>query len=455
MKKQIFSLFVIISLLSSLVFADGGMIIHKPQGWEIFDEEKQFCAINYENGYQNMILSINFGSDTKGADKAVWIFPIPADPDETVVDIIKGFPQLNGYDIKEKAKQKISQNFQYMRGTQIYPLFFFARYMFGAINYMETATIGKGMAEDAGPSMYIYEHIEKMGVTTELVRVRDGQVLQDYFEAKQLVLPSKAREVFDEYIGQDYIFVISWIYDIEQLKQPEYDPYNYGQYNAVGVSLTFPTDKIYFPLKPTSIYGSKVVPATIYVMDYVTPELYDSIKSTTKVEYLYQNYYSVPQNLQLFFNTQTNIQDLKYTKITMNPPSKYLIDDLYFEEKAPREISRAEFFINNSTFIGWTIFILCCMLASLIAALLSFRKDTNIITFLLLGLTNILSIIGIIVGIFFIKTKKLDPKLKEQIKKAGVALTVWDKRKVLFVVLFSVGFLILTWIFEKLIISML
>jgi hypothetical protein len=456
MKKLISLLCIILVLLSSLALADGGMWIHRPDGWQLHPEERQLCAINYENGYQNMILSINFDSDTKGGDKAVWIFPIPAKPEDTVVDVIKGFPQFHGYDIKSQAKSKVSNAFQMMRATQIYPLFFISRVMYAASSSNDLLGLAANSKQYKEPSMYIYEHIEKMGLTTELIKVKDGKVLQDYFSAKKLYIPSESQKVFDEYIGQDYIFVISWIYDLEQLKQaqtkqPDYG-YNY-QSNLVGVSLTFPTDKIYFPLKPTSIYGSKVVPATIYVTGFVTPTLYDSIKSSTQVEYLYQGYYQVPEDVKTLFGGKESINNLKYTKITMNPPSKYLKEDLYFENKAPLVIQRAEFFIKYSTIMGWFFFILCSILASLIAALIVFRKETNILKFTLFGLTNLFTIIGVIIGIIILKTKEIDQKLKDQIKKSGLTITMWDRRKLLFVIIFSILFMVLTFIFEKLILK--
>jgi len=392
--RLIFSIFIITILFSSIVSADGGMFIYRDR-WEKLNEENQLCAINYENGYQNMILSINFASDVKGS-KAAWIFPIPAKPEETIVDVIKGFPILQGQDIKEKAKTSIKDSFHLIRATQLYtlPFFMLSRGVYGAAtkDFQESIAAGKA------PSIYTYEHIEKMGITTELVKAKDGKALQDYLTAKQLDLPSEARSVFDEYIGEDYIFVISWIYDLEKLKQEQsatqdkigYNPYQ--QSNIIGVSLTFPTDKIYFPLKPTSIYGSNIVPATIYVTGYVTPELYDSIKASTQVEYLYQGYYSVPENIRMLFNGKENIKDLKYTKITMNSPSKYLTEDLYFDNRAPKDIQAAEYFINKSVTIVVIALFICSLLASIIASLIIFRLSKLSFKLSFVGLLNILTI---------------------------------------------------------------
>jgi len=99
--KPKISLVLVLFILSSFVFispvsADGGIVIYDPDmfRWELQDMDQQLCAINYENGFENMLLSVDV-SDLHG-EKAVWIFPVPAKPDKTVIDIIKGFPRLWG-----------------------------------------------------------------------------------------------------------------------------------------------------------------------------------------------------------------------------------------------------------------------------------------------------------------------------------------------------------------------
>ncbi len=304
--KSKISLVLVLFILSSFVFippvsADGGMVIYDPDmfRWELQDMNQQLCAINYENGFENMLLSVDV-SDLHG-EKAVWIFPVPAKPDKTVIDIIKGFPRLWGYDVKEKTDDTISDAFSVMRLSQVYtfPVFYQLSMMSG---------IKEGIT--------IHEHIEKMGLTTELVTAKDGNAFYNYLTNKDLELPSDLKSILDGYIGEEYSFVISWISGVEKFKQESAIRDRYSRIiNVVGVSITFPTDKIYFPLKPTSVYESQKIPILIYVMGHVTPELYPEIEKGSQVNYFVQRYYNVPNELSSFFNGKRRIEDLKYTKI--------------------------------------------------------------------------------------------------------------------------------------------
>jgi len=81
---------------------------------------------------------------------------------------------------------------------------------------------------------------------------------------------------------------------------------------CLGVSITFPTDKIYFPLKPTSVYGSQKVPIVIYVMGHVTPDIYPEIEKDTQVNYFVHSWdYDVPNLFSSFFNGKTRISSLQ------------------------------------------------------------------------------------------------------------------------------------------------
>ena len=103
------------------------IIIDDRDMWQLHEERQQLCAINYENGYQNMILSVDV--DELHGEQAVWIFPVPAKPEETVIDIMKGFPSFHGYDIKQRVDREIRDVFSALRLTQIYT---FPFWMFGA-----------------------------------------------------------------------------------------------------------------------------------------------------------------------------------------------------------------------------------------------------------------------------------------------------------------------------------
>ncbi|MEM2605308.1 MAG: DUF2330 domain-containing protein [Candidatus Pacearchaeota archaeon] len=394
-------------------------------GWGLINEDQQLAAINYENGFQNMILSVDV-TEMRG-EKAVWIFPIPAKPDKIVINIIKGFPTLSGYDVKKEANYAISYTFSVIRLSQVYTFFIF---MF----YGRIAASPKSLEEE----ITIHERIEKMGLTTELISTKESSALYNYLTNKGLELPSDSKAILDEYIGKDYSFVVSWISDVEKFKQ-ESETTGDRTVSTLGVSITFPTDKIYFPLKPTSVYGSAKVPILIYVMGHVTPELYPEIRQESRVNYFVQRYYITSPEFSSFFNGKTIIQDLKYTKIKINTPSKYLTEDLWIRDSAPADIVFADF-INRLVWIwGIILFILSSCLASLFSGMVVFGEDQiSKKKFALFGLWNFLTLIGFAIASIFLRTRKSDHQ--------GVA--VWDSRKILFVFLFTVFFLIITFVFQ-------
>jgi len=95
------SLFLIVFLVASsfipkLVFADGMMIAPDPYSdrWDYSDESNQQAFINYEGGLQKMIISVGLGGNNSSG--AVWLFPVPAEPNKVAIDVIKSLPKFDG-----------------------------------------------------------------------------------------------------------------------------------------------------------------------------------------------------------------------------------------------------------------------------------------------------------------------------------------------------------------------
>lgn len=456
MKKTINIMFFLICFCLLIIScfldvnADGGMIKFEMDRWEMLDEEQQLCAINYHQGIQNMILSVNTGEEITG-EKVVWIFPVPAKPEKTVINIVKEFPELNGYDVKSKAENSVSDIFDVIRVSQIYtlPLFILQQSFGMSMGRIDSLGMNKAGFGESIAGVTIHESIEKSGLTTELISALDSNSFSNYLISKDLDVPPNFKSILDDYIGEEYSFVISWISDVEKFKseQPEgyiiglledgkidearelfdsltydsgksdfYDNLNMvfriidrgrdinehdieflkrirGTGNILSVFISFPTDKIYYPLKPTSVYGSKRVPATIYVMDYVKPELYPEIKAYSEVDYFFRENFDIPEELNDFFGG-SDTRDLKYTKIKINPPSKYLTEDLWIEREVPLKVFLADSVNRFSFWFGIFFFIVCSCLASLLSGMIVFGfKRTSKIKFMMLGLWNFLTLI--------------------------------------------------------------
>lgn len=421
------------------VLADGMIIVNDESMWAPFMESQQYCYINYSNNSQNMILTVDTAGELEG-DSAVWIFPVPAKPEETIINVIKGFPRFSGRDIQEEAEQDISGVMALIRATQIYslPIDLVLLSLRGLPGFSGSMLEGGIKADSLSQGVDVYRRVTKMGLTTELISAENRPALESYLQDKNLLLPAKARDSIGEYIGKEYSLVISWISDIEEYKreQSTADQEYYGDYeerygyegygpksafnNSLGVFITFPTDEIYYPLKPTSIYGEEVVPAVIYVTSYVDPELFKEIEDYAEITYFYQERYNPGQELAYFFNWQTSINDFGYTKIDLTPPSKNLSEDLWIKPSKPAKISISETIVKNTFLFGLILFILISMLSSFMAALIVFRKDKpRLHWFALWGLWNTVSIIGFLIASYafnagkrFSKAKKEKPKAK-------------------------------------------
>ncbi|HRZ85494.1 MAG TPA: hypothetical protein P5277_01815 [Candidatus Paceibacterota bacterium] len=413
--KKLFLGFVflfLISISATSVFADGMIHVYDKDMWGLFTEEQQFCAINYKDGIQNMILTVDTGEELRG-EKAVWIFPVPAKPEKTVINIIKGFPSLNGYDVEEQVDRTISNAFTAMRLTQTYTIPWILFGSFGSIG------MGTSNKETLGmQGVTVYESIEKLGLTTELISATNGDSLTNYLTNKGLILETSSKAILEEYIGQEYSFVVSWISDVEKFKQEQGNQTNLymgmRRGNSIGVFITFPTDRLYFPLKPTSVYGSERVPAVIYVMDYVEPNLYNEIKADSQVNYFFKEYYSPSEELRDFFNNQEIINDLKYTKIKINPPSKYLTQDLWMDISTPAKIQMADTINRYWFYPALVIFLIASCLASLISGLIIFRKDSpSLFKFSLMGFWNLLSFVGFTIASYVMKIDKRFTEAKQ------------------------------------------
>lgn len=381
----VFSVFAL--FLVKPISADGMIHFTDPDmhGWRLRGQDRQLAAINYDEGVENMIIEVNMESFE--GEKASWIFPVPSKPEETEIDILKSFPRLTGYDIEEETEKTVDNVFMSISATQIYPPLFQGIFILGENRW-------KSMGMGSGPGVSVHKHIEKAGVTSELVTAENGSRLYNYLKKKNMDIPSKSKSVLEEYIGEKYSFVISWISDLEKLRQSVHQSGS-GTLPSVGLSLEFPSEKSYYPLKPTGVYGESRVPIAVYFMGHVTPETPEKIRDHTDVRYFTQNTYEVPSNLTSFFGRKGTIKELKYTKVDINTESKELTEDLWARETTPQEVELQEGVRKCSWLWGAAVFIFISCLASVLSGLIVFSGDKpSPGKFALLGLSNSLSLIG-------------------------------------------------------------
>jgi len=425
-KKILASFIFLLFLVPSLASADGMVISQDLYSgkWDYSGEKNQQAFISHSNGLEKMIISI----ETEGVNTsdAVWIFPVPSSPEKIVIDMISTFPQLSGEDISEKAKANIDISAKFLNSTQIYTIPFLH---FGDLFTPDSQSYSSlSSSEKSGSSIkqdvIVYEHLEKEGFVSEIITAKTSSGLYDYLKGRGLKIENGAIPILDHYIGKDFSFVVSWMnnQEVANLKATSYiryvKEYSIGR---KGLLVTFPTEDLYFPLLPTSVYGSKVVPATIRVVGHVSPKVFKEIKNYTKTEYYVGN---ISNDLNQFYGGKNN--NVKYTKIQINAPSKYFTDDLWIKDRTPLKIYYSLFFANHPVIISLLLLVFCSALAGIIAGMIVFDKlRKEPIKLAMLGLFNCLSFcfLTFVVTFFDTKNKKENVvSLLAELKQRGYLL---------------------------------
>ena len=119
MYKQ--SAIILIFLIAFLVPASADGMVHvepSPGIWQPLAESQQMAAINYQDGFQDMIVTIDL-NDLQG-EQAVWIFPVAAKPEKTIINVLDEFPRFSGENIETSAKRAVGGVFTGIAMTQPY-----------------------------------------------------------------------------------------------------------------------------------------------------------------------------------------------------------------------------------------------------------------------------------------------------------------------------------------------
>jgi hypothetical protein len=196
----------------------------------------------------------------------------------------------------------------------------------------------------------------------------------------------------------------------------------------------FPAEKIFYPLKPTSLYGNRGIPILIYVTGLAEPELYDGIRNHTLVRYFQGAIFSrSTEDAALLKEFYPNVSSdnpsqtgpLYYTTIMIGgeegwiipyvyekpetPSADAFVEDLWIKPDSPSEeveqaLARNELFgyMRENPNLSWAIILIwiaaASMISSWLAGLLMFRGYG--FRTALLGLANLLTLFVFIIATF-------------------------------------------------------
>lgn len=416
----VISFMFILPALSIPCSGDGTGFYYDPyfDNWSLLEEERQYALINYDDGFQKMIITIEVSEDDlRRADSVVWIFPIPSSPEEVTIDIMQGdeIPEVSGHDLQQDARNSVMEDFALIYSSQIVSIplvlstVYFLDYQFDPVYYL-----GPGGKSDAnGPSdgVQVYQQVYAFGLMTELISATSSSAFFDYLDEHHLNILEYAEESIDEYIGSDYSFIISWISDPEEFYLDARSAYGSRDIDlSLGLSIGFPSEMIFFPLKMTSAYGyiDAEIPIQVIIFDHVEIANTRDFRQSTgmSVNYMAEESVEINEDMVPFFQEQILREtswdgtycDLEYTMVTIEAPAALLSEDFWAEDNVPAEIERYGFYEKYSWIITLPLFVLLSVLSSSASGLLTYRRQRpDMVRFAILGLANFLTFIGVAV----------------------------------------------------------
>jgi hypothetical protein len=465
--KKILALLLLL-LVSASVWADGMVI--RPDSMPIYQQNQQ-AFINYENGKENLFVLVNLRDQLPTNQKTVWIFPLPAKPEEIEINNLKGFPVLAGKEIKKQAQENLYLLEGYMAITAATPLTIFILPFW----MISTTTIGMApnmaTSQERGtalPGLTIFQHIDRYGIATEVIKADDVQRFKSYLKARGTNLSNDAEPFLEEYMGKDYSFIVSWISNVgtEQSDNANPDSYNnqypyygynnqypyYGYKNPIGVFIQFPTSDIYFPLKPTAYYGNNSFPVTINIAGFKEPEIYSNIREKTTIGHYNEKFLNhtiqEEETLKAIFNG-TIPESLQYTRISINTSANYFTQDLSIpsgEAITPHVLDSI-----NQTWLLWMllIFFLLAYLAANLTNRLYLHQSLQPKELATLAITNFFTVFitGLALGLMK-KQKFKVPEKESGFSKKAAFLLVYEGIFLGFAILLFVVTLLLFTVFK-------
>jgi hypothetical protein len=396
-------LFILCVGAPKLLFADGVVLESFYGGWRPSEQVSQAAIIDYRDGMEKMILGVNLLET--GAKEKVWIFPIPSSPEEIGLDVLKEMPSLEGYDIRERARKNLKFIKLFLFCTQIYPI----PYLLEVLGEEQTLGIGEGPGSLHFPGLppmgvEVREHIEKYGVTAELITAKDGNAIYSYFRKKGLKISRGAIPVLDEYVGKDYSFVTCWMTQKETIKKTS----SKLPFETRGVLVIFPSQKIYYPLYPTSIYGGKIIPIIIQIIGYLAPPKFPSqLESFIDIRYIKGRYFGgFSSSLsQLFGLEERGVWG--YTVLSINAPAKFLTKDLWMEKRIQGGINKFLFVSEHPFLFGLFLNFFLSIICAIISGLITLKECKNPLKLATIGIANFFTLIGVAYAIAFTKTRSI------------------------------------------------
>ncbi len=173
------------------------------------------------------------------------------------------------------------------------------------------------------------------------------------------------------------------------------------------------------------------------------PKVFQDIKSYTKTDYYIDSYVIFADYLKTFYSVQN--KNIKYTKIEVNAPSKFLTADLWISNFAPIKTYYSTFIAKHPAISAILLLIIISLITGILTGWIIFKAlRKNILKLGLIGLSNCLSLFGLLITTVLVNTKEKNEAVESiltELKRKGY---VWKRRLAAILLLADSPFLLIS-----------
>lgn len=398
LKKNIFAffLFFILVALPFSVYGGGSLFKVEDEKIKLEDPSSFFVLLGGEEGKQKMVISI----ETENTENdLLWVLPVPASVEDIRHEISPGEARVTGKDVFREAGGKLEELEAIFHYSQIWP-YFYAMLFEKELEEHFLEPLGR---EELVDFIQVHKYLAKEGMEIVVLPAKDSSFLEkeirERYPEKNLAEIAK----IDDYLKEGSSLIVSFMEKPEEIKEENKVLKSIKR----GIMLKFPSADISYPLSSMEVYKEKRIPIVLSITNHVSPKLFPGIEETARISYYTDGRMRPEIRHKDFFKEEDWAEN--FTRISLLTPSFNFNEDLQINENAPFSVLAANFFQKNHLFFFFLIFVLLSFLTGMISGPIVSKKDRNkkgLLRWGLIGLFNCLSIIGLLVRLFFEKMER-------------------------------------------------
>lgn len=225
-------------------------------------QEMQRAFLSLHDGTEHMLITINVAFEEDDLE-GFWIFPVPGTPETVTVDLLDRFPAMRGVDPIEGARHGLSSGVITEIALVINPVL-------GVVSLLPA------MVRVRSSDAEVHSTVERHGLLAEKITALSAKALGDYLAKRGIKVPERELGLFAPYLNDRYVLIVTSIASTQKLREAFPDEARWGTQGGMrrwpALYVTFPAEKLYYPMRPTAGYGDREMMVSIATVGHTKPQ---------------------------------------------------------------------------------------------------------------------------------------------------------------------------------------